>query len=90
MIKLVEYAYVGARPISGYIYDEDTNTIGTERVKFASNGFWVSNGRRITSYVKVDTDDDGYDSDGMLRQYSMSRINGRNVFFLETEDKRWW
>ena len=65
--------------ISGRI--EDTN----ERCIMEPNGYWVNNGRRITSYTRVDKDVE-YDKNGnpVKRQYSMDR---QHRFWVETEDR---
>lgn len=56
------------------------------KVKMVSNGYWLGDrGARITSYIKAGTDN-GAEADGKVRQYSMSRHNGHNTFYLETED----
>lgn len=49
-----------------------------------ANGYWTGEGRRTTSYVRVDKNIE-YNEDGMpvIRQYTMDR-NRR--FWLETED----
>lgn len=43
-----------------------------------ANGYWVSNGRHITSYERVDKKDPN-----IYRQYSKDR---HNRFYVETED----
>ena len=65
--------------ISGRI--EDTN----ERCVMEPNGYWVNNGRKITSYERVDKEVE-YDRDGnpVKRQYSMDR---QHRFWIETEDR---
>lgn len=79
----------GVKTISGYIFDDESNTIGNKRYKFIPNGYWVgAKGKHITSYYKADSDN-GLEDDGYIRQYSMSRVNGHNVFFIETVDKGW-
>ena len=58
------------RPIGGTI--ENTS----ERCKMVANGFWVGGkGRRITSYERVDKEDN--------KQYSMDRFHR---FWIETEN----
>ncbi len=65
--------------ISGRIEDTD------ERCRMEPNGFWTANGRRVTSYVRVDKDIE-YDKNGnpVKRQYSMDR---QHRFWIETEDR---
>ena len=48
-------------------------------------GYWTSNGRRITSYERVDKEIE-YTDDGspVRRQYSMDRSHR---FWVETEDE---
>ena len=57
-----------------------------ERCKMEPTGYWIgANGRRITSYVRVDKEIE-YDKNGnpVKRQYSMDR---QHRFWIETEDK---
>ena len=66
--------------ISGRI--EDTN----ERCVMEPTGYWIgANGRRITSYERVDKEIE-YDKNGnpVNRQYSMDR---QHRFWIETEDR---
>ena len=47
-----------------------------ERCVMQANGFWVAaGGRHVTSYVRVDKEDN--------KQYSMDR---KHLFYVETED----
>ena len=48
-------------------------------------GYWTNNGRRITSYERVDKEIE-YDKNGnpVRRQYSMDR---QHRFWIETEDR---
>lgn len=65
--------------IRGKIADTD------ELCLMEPNGYWVgANGRKITSYKRVDTDIE-YDDEGnpVKRQYSMDR---QHRFWVETED----
>ena len=65
--------------ISGRIEDTD------ERCIMEPNGYWVNNGRKITSYIRIDKEIE-YDRDGnpVRRQYSMDR---QHRFWIETEDR---
>ena len=65
--------------ISGKIEDTD------ERCKMEPTGYWINNGRRVPSYVRVDKEVE-YDKNGnpVKRQYSMDR---QHRFWVETEDR---
>ena len=56
-----------------------------ERCLMRPIGYWISNGRRVTSYVRVDKEIE-YTDDGspVRRQYSMDRSHR---FWVETEDE---
>lgn len=57
-----------------------------ERCTMQSNGYWTgANGRRITSYERVDKDIEYNDKgEPVYRQYSMDR---QHRFWVETEDR---
>lgn len=57
-----------------------------ERCVMEPNGYWVGpNGRKITSYVRVDKDIEYNDKgEPVYRQYSMDR---QHRFWVETEDE---
>ena len=65
--------------IRGRIEDTDEPCI------MQATGYWTSNGRRITSYERVDKEVE-YDKNGdpVKRQYAMDR---QHRFWIETEDK---
>lgn len=72
----IENIYNDAMPI---IYGTLSTT--GEKCAMQANGFWYGErGRRITSYIRVDTCEPA----GISRQYSMDR---KHVFYIETEDK---
>lgn len=56
-----------------------------ERCEMRANGYWTGNGKRITSYERIDKPIE-YNKRGapVIRQYSMDRH--RN-FYVETEDE---
>lgn len=74
-----------------YIKSDITGKIAEtgEKCIMKPNGFWVQNGRHITSYERVDKEIE-YDGRGrpVRRQYSMDR---HRRFWAETEDavKEW-
>lgn len=87
IMKLFPETNENYRPIKLHIIEsisgriEDTN----ERCIMKPNGYWVNNGRKVTSYIRVDKEIE-YDKNGnpVKRQYSMDR---QHRFWIETEDR---
>lgn len=82
MISMKRYIISKAVREPGTVSGRIGNT--DERCLMRPTGYWTSNGRRITSYERVDKEIE-YAADGspVYRQYSMDR---NHRFWVETED----